>query len=124
VSRLLTAGVGLLLLGAPLNGELVITDAIPGEFIDISGSGTPLELGDDGVAEVWPELGLLQTLFSGGGGRVWISNNGALGFLADGSSGAYYLNMEIPAFALFGGGHGPPQALAVYWSWNCWNVRV
>ncbi|MBU0618334.1 MAG: hypothetical protein KKI02_11500, partial [Planctomycetes bacterium] len=80
-----------------------------------SGSGTPLELGDDGVAEVWPELDLLQTLFAGGGGRVWISNNGALGFLADGSSGAYYLNAEIPSFALFGGGHGTPQSLAVYW---------
>jgi hypothetical protein len=115
VSRLLMAGLGLLLLVAPLDAELVITDAIPGEFVDISASGTPLGLGDDGVAEVWPELDLLLTLFHGGGGRVWISNNGALGFLNDGASGAYYLNAEIPSFALFGGGHSTPQALAVYW---------
>ncbi len=113
--RSYSAAVGVLLSAATVCGDLVITDSIPGVFVDISESGTPLGLGDEDVAEVWPELDLADTLFSGGGGSVWISNNGALGFLEDGSSGAFYLNLEIPSFALFGGAHGTPQALAAYW---------
>jgi len=97
------------------DAQLVSTDSIPGAFMDISTVGTVLPLGDDGVAEVWPEFDLTQTLFSGGGGRVWISNNGALGFLVDGGFGAFALNTAIPSLGLFGGGHGFPQALAVYW---------
>jgi hypothetical protein len=115
VPRAATGWAILLCVTAQLQAGLVITDAIPGEFIDISASGTPLSLADDGVAEIWPELDLLQTLFRGGGGRLWVSNNGALGFLIDGGSGAYYLNAELPSFALFGAGHSTPQALAAYW---------
>ncbi len=97
--------------------ELVITDQIPGTFTDISSTGVALDLGDDGVAEIATAIDLTQTLFAGdGSGRVWVSNNGAVGFLGDGgSSGAFYLNTELPNFGLFGGAHGTPQALAVYW---------
>lgn len=97
--------------------QLAITDGIPGAFVDISTMGTPLNLGDDGVAEVSVSFDLTQTLFLGdGSGRVWVSNNGAVGFLGDGgSSGAFYLNTELPNFGLFGGAHGTPQALAVFW---------
>ncbi len=115
MARSFLAVAGLLLLASPAPGQLAFTDDIPGTFVDISSSGVPLGLGDDGVVELWPQLDLTQTLFAGGDGRVWISNNGALGFLAEGSGGAYYLNAEIPSFALFGGAHGTPQALAVYW---------
>jgi hypothetical protein len=97
--------------------QLAITDEIPGTFIDISTTGTPLNLGDDGVAEVSASFDLTQTLFVGdGSGRVWVSNNGAIGFLGSGgSAGAFYLNTPLPDFGLFGGAHGTPQALAVFW---------
>ncbi len=97
--------------------ELTITDQIPGTFTDISSTGTALGLGDDGVAEITTAIDLTQTLFAGdGSGRVWVSNNGAVGFLGDGgSAGAFYLNTGLPNFGLFGGAHGEPQALAVYW---------
>ncbi len=114
--RALTAAVVSVLVWArPVPAQLVITDSIPGTFVDISESGTPLALGDDGVVQIWPELDLSETIFNGGHRSVWVSNNGAIGFADDGSSGAFYLNDEIPSFALFGGTHGPPQALAVYW---------
>ena len=111
------AGMALVVLASSPAGaqSLVMTGAVPGTYTDISGTGTPLGLADDGVAQVWPGFDLNQTLFYGGGGGVWISNNGAIGFVVDGSSGAFYLNAAIPSFGLFGGAHGPPQALAVYW---------
>ncbi len=105
----------LLLTASPVFGQLLITDAIHGTFVDISGIGTPLALSDEGEAEVWPAFNLNLGLFSGGSGRVWISNNGALGFVDDGSYGAYYLNRPLPNPGLFGGAHDKPQALAVYW---------
>jgi hypothetical protein len=106
-----------LISGNALGEELYITDGIPGAFIDISETGTPLGLGDEGEAEITPGFDLTQTLFAGdGSGRIWVSNNGAIGFLGDeGSVGAWYQNTEIPNFGLFGGAHGTPQALAVYW---------
>ena len=105
-------GVGL---SAPAPAVVYVLDNVPGAFIDISTTGTPLGLTDEGVAEVIPGFPLTQTFFGGGGGKVWISNNGALGFLVDGSAGAYYLNGTLPSFSLFGAGHAAPQALAVYW---------
>ncbi len=99
-----------------LGSDLSITSSIPGTFIDISTTGTPLGLADEGAAEILPGFDLAQTLFSGDGtGRVWVSNNGAIGFLADGTFGAMYWNQPLPSFSLFGGGHDTPQALAVYW---------
>lgn len=97
--------------------SLFITDSIPGTFVDISGSGAALGLGDDGVAEIAAGFDLTRTLFAGdGSGRVWVSNNGAIGFLGDGgSAGAFFSNQPLPNFSLFGGTHGTPQALAAYW---------
>jgi hypothetical protein len=115
--RSMLALLGAGLLGPPAAAQLEFTTALPGTFVDISGTGTALGLGDEGVAEIPPGFDLTATLFAGdGSGRVWVSNNGAIGFLGDdGSSGAFGLNDEIPNFSLFGGAHGTPQALAVYW---------
>ena len=46
---------------------------------------------------------------------MWASNNGAIGLVENGESGAFYLNAGLPNFGLFGGSHGTPQALAIYW---------
>jgi hypothetical protein len=119
--RLETARIAIVVLAAgsaAAHGQnLVITDQVPGSFVDISGTGTPLVLDDDGVTEVVPGFNLAATLFAGDGtGRVWVSNNGAMGFLGDGGiAGAFWLNTALPNFGLFGGAHGEPQALAVYW---------
>ncbi len=114
--RSLTLTVLLLAMSTDLNAQqLTITDTLPGTFTDISSTGTALGFGDDGLAEIACGFDLGQTLFSGGGGSVWVSNNGAIGLVADGSSGAFYLNGSLPNFGLFGGSHGTPQALAIYW---------
>jgi hypothetical protein len=90
---------------------LVINGSVAGGFVDISTTGTPLGLGDEGVVEIAPGFDLAPTLFAGDGtGRVWVSNNGAVGFLGDdGTAGAFWLNAELPNFALFGGAHGTPH---------------
>ncbi|MHC4415491.1 MAG: hypothetical protein ACYS0G_09425 [Planctomycetota bacterium] len=115
--RLSVVVVGVGLWSSPAVADLLITETVPGAFIDISATGTALGLGDDGVAEIAPGFDLTQTLFAGdGSGRIWVANNGAIGFLGDdGSVGAFYLNTELPNFGLFGGAHGTPQALAPYW---------
>ncbi|MCP4250992.1 MAG: hypothetical protein GY778_28475 [bacterium] len=115
MSRYMLAAVAVDVWVTPVYGQLIVTGTVPGAYLDISVSGTALSLGDEGVVEVTPGLDLNQTLFAGGFGRVWVSNNGAIGFVIDGSFGAFYLNAEIPDPALFGAAHDPPQALAVYW---------
>jgi hypothetical protein len=114
-TRFLTCAVALLAAVSAHAQTVGITDSIAGAFVDISTSGTALGLGDEGVVDVWPGFSLSQTLFTAGDGRVWISNNGAIGFAINGSFGAYFLNAELPDPALFGGSHAGPQALAVYW---------
>jgi hypothetical protein len=109
------AAVIALLAGVVHAQSLTVTDTVPGVFVDVSTSGVALGLTDDGVAEVVPGFDLSYGFFSGGYGRVWVSNNGAIGFVVDGSFGAYYLNAEIPDPGLFGAVHETPQALAVYW---------
>ncbi|MHC4100214.1 MAG: hypothetical protein ACYS15_01445 [Planctomycetota bacterium] len=108
---------GPLLVASPAVAQLEMTCSVPGTYADISSTGTALGLGDEGVAEVPAGFDLTTTLFGGdGSGRVWVSNNGAVGFLADGgNAGAAFLNAPLPSFALFGGAHGTPQALAAYW---------
>jgi hypothetical protein len=108
---------GAVLVGSPAAAQLQITCSVPGTFVDISATGSSLALADEGEVEIPPGFDMTATLFAGdGSGRVWVSNNGAIGFLGDGgSSGAFYLNTTLPNFGLFGGGHGTPQALAAYW---------
>jgi hypothetical protein len=108
---------GILLVASTAAAQLETTCSLAGSFIDISTTGTGLGLGDDGVVEIPPGFDLTATLFAGdGSGRIWVSNNGAVGFLGDGGSvGAFYLNTTLPNFGLFGGAHGTPQALALYW---------
>ena len=100
--------IGAALVASPAAGQLEITCSLPGAFTDISATGTSLNLADEGVVEIAPGFDLTATLFAGdGSGRVWVSNNGAVGFLGDGgSSGAFYLNTTLPNFGLFGGAHG------------------
>ncbi len=106
-------GIGLLT-GAAM-ADLTIVDTIAGDFTDISASGTPLGLGDEDAVEIVCGFDLTTTLFAGdGSGGCWVGNNGALGFLADGATGAFYLNAEIPNLGLFSLHHSA-QALAVYW---------
>jgi len=108
---------GTLLVASPAAAQLEMTCSLPGTFADISTTGTALGLGDEGVVEIPAGFDLTTTLFAGdGSGRVWVSNNGAVGFLGDGgSAGAFYLNTTLPNFGLFGGVHGTPQSLPVYW---------
>lgn len=111
------AVLGAALAGAPAAAQLEITCSVPGTFVDISTTGTALGLADDGVVEIPPGFDLTATLFAGdGSGRVWVANNGGVGFLGDGgAAGALHQNGTLPNIGLFGGGHGTPQALAVYW---------
>jgi hypothetical protein len=108
---------GTMLAVSPAAAQLQTTCSLPGTYVDISTTGTALGLDDEGVVEIAPGFDLTATLFAGDGtGRVWVSNNGAVGFLGDGgSAGAFWLNTTLPNFGLFGGSHGTPQALAVYW---------
>jgi hypothetical protein len=114
--------IGLFLFGAlwassPAAAQLEMTCSLPGTYVDISGTGTSLGLVDEGTAEIPAGFDLTATLFAGdGSGRVWVSNNGAIGFLGDGgSAGAFWLNTTLPNFGLFGGAHGTPQSLPAYW---------
>ena len=117
MQRLIAALIVATLLAPPATAELEFTCALPGTFIDISATGTALGLDGEGVAEIPAGFDLAGTLFAGdGSGRIWVSNNGAIGFLGDGgSNGAFGINQPLPNFSLFGGSHGTPQALAVYW---------
>src|SRR5262245_9115204 len=73
-----TAATAALALGAGASAQIFITDTVPGAFIDISGTGEPLNLGND--AEVDRAL----TLFLGNrivpaGSTLTIANNGGVG---------------------------------------------
>ena len=86
--------------------QIQLTDTLPGTFIDISGIGTDLQLGDEGFAEITSTIGnaLLPA------GPVVISNNGGIAFNAADPILAP-LNEPIPSMSAFGGG----QALLGYW---------
>ncbi|MCK4658065.1 MAG: PEP-CTERM sorting domain-containing protein [Phycisphaerae bacterium] len=124
--RSCAVAVGLLLFVSPTMGELIITDTIPGTFVDISGTGTALGLDDNGAAEVFCNFDLAQTIFSGGGGQAFVRNDGVIGFATsslDSFSNLTTENFEIPNYMMFPtplppGSHEPlyrSQALAVYW---------
>jgi hypothetical protein len=86
--------------------EIQLTDMLPGTFVDITGIGTNLHLGNEGYAEITTTIGnaLLPA------GPVVISNNGGMGF--DPPSPILAPDNEpIPSAGAFGGG----QSLLAYW---------
>jgi hypothetical protein len=93
--------IGALILGfgvTALAGGLTVVDDIPGVFIDISGTGTPLDLSGNEEIEVFTLIG--NDAFPAG--RVIIANNGGIGFdplIPDLEPG----NEPIPSAAAFGG---------------------
>lgn len=58
------------------SAQLIIVDDLPGEFIDISQTGLPLDLGNDASIEIITAIG--NTIFPSG--SVIVGNNGGLGF--------------------------------------------
>ena len=76
---------------------LVFVDNIPGAFIDISGTGTPLGLGDDGEVDITTTVG--NNVFGAGIARV--GNNGGVRFAGPGQ-GLGFTNSPIPSSANFG----------------------
>ncbi len=88
--------------------QVTIVNNIAGSFIDISGTGTSLNLGDD--AQVTIPSAITSNFF--GTNIVTVSNNMAVGFgpaAASGSAGP--VNTPIPDSSLFGG----QQSVAVMW---------
>lgn len=74
-------------------------------FIDISGTGTPLGLLDDGEANLTTTVG--NAIF--GAGTVRVGNNGGIGFTGAGDLGA--TNGPLPSVGIFGG----VTALLPFW---------
>ncbi|MEZ6096353.1 MAG: hypothetical protein R3C03_19345 [Pirellulaceae bacterium] len=79
--------------------DIVITKYIAGTFIDISGTGSNLGLGDDG------ERTVITSLL----GQLRIGNNGAVGFATNGE--IFSNNDNLPSTLLLGGG----EVFAPYW---------
>lgn len=88
------------------NAQLSIVNNLPGGFIDISSTGTPLDLGDDDEVKIQTTIG--NSVFPAG--RVIVGNNGGLGFDPVDTELAA-LNEEIPSNAGFGGA----QSAFVFW---------
>lgn len=87
-------------------GTLSIVDNIPGAFIDISMTGTPLGLSDNGEAVVMTTIS--NAVFSSG--SVVVANNGGIGYsLADPNLAPD--NEPLPSLRAFGGN----QALLGFW---------
>jgi len=89
-----------------LPGELTITDCIPGEFIDISGTGTALNLADDGEVNINTTIG--NAIFAPGTARV--GSNGGIRFAGTGTDLGFG-NGSLPSAAVFNG----DQALLGFW---------
>lgn len=101
--------VGLFIIGACVaSAETIdLVDTIPGTFIDISGIGTNLNLGDEDEAEVFTTVGndLLPA------GRVVVANNGGIAFDPP-DTNLPPLNEPLGrGSTAFGGG----QALLIHW---------
>ena len=92
----------LLVLGGAASAQLIITDSEPGAFIDISGTGIPLGLGDDA------EVNIPLVVFTGNdivppGSVLTVANNGGVGVntpVTDLSP----VNTPLPSPDAFGGG--------------------
>lgn len=92
--------------------QMSIVNNIAGTFTDISGTGTDLLLGDDGVANIVTSVG--NGVFAAGNVRV--GNNGGIGFGATtGSCG--FSNAAIPGTGTLSGlfGANPVNVIAPYW---------
>lgn len=97
----------LLIANGALAQTLQIVDDIPGAFIDISITGTPLELGNDDEFGVGSFVGS----FTLQPGLLVVSNNGGLGFGTKVVTDLQPDNQPIPSNNAFGGG----QALLAFW---------
>lgn len=86
---------------------LQIVDNIPGTFIDISGTSSPLSLADDGEAIISTSIG--NDVFPAG--SIVVANNGGVGFRSPPSNDLAPVNEPIPSINAFGGG----QAALVFW---------
>jgi len=86
--------------------QLTIVTNLPGTFVDISTTGTPLSLGDDATVSVTTTIGnaLLPA------GTAVIGSNGAVRFQGAGL-GLGFTNGPIPNAAVFGG----DQSLLPFW---------
>lgn len=93
--------------GSALGAILHMTKTIPGTYIDISGTGTLIDLAGD------EEQAILTTISNAvfPAGRVVVGNNGGIGFLPP-SDDLGPIPAPLPSFAAFGGG----QALLPYWA--------
>lgn len=96
-------------LASAASGQVVaIVNTMAGNFVDISTTGTPLNLSDDGKITI--TSGIMSAFF--GTNVVTVSNNMAVGFgpgAVGGTAGP--VNTTIPSPALFGG----QQSVAVLW---------
>ncbi len=91
-----------LVVGMPLVawGQLEIVDDLPGIFIDISGTGTPLGLSGD--EEIPITTTISNAVFPGG--QVIVANNGGLGFGNLANTNLEPINQPIPSSGAFGDG--------------------
>jgi hypothetical protein len=76
--------------------SLTMVDNLPGTWIDISATGTALDLTDDGADDIWTNTG--NSLFAAGTTRV--GSNGCVRFAGAGQTLAF-MNAAIPAAGVF-----------------------
>ncbi|MEZ6014084.1 MAG: hypothetical protein R3F49_03145 [Planctomycetota bacterium] len=86
--------------------DVVITDCLPGSFVDISATGTPLGLTDDGEADISTTVS--NALFAAGLARV--GSNGGVRFNGAGTNLGFG-NAAIPSTNAFSG----DQTLLPFW---------
>jgi hypothetical protein len=87
--------------------SVFITDSVPGTFIDISATGAPLNLADDGSAAIPTTVG--NALLASGAAQV--GSNGGVRFGGPGTSLAF-TNAAIPSASAFG---LTSQSLLPFW---------
>ena len=99
-------GAAVMCLAGAANAQVSWSTSVPGTWIDISTTGTPLGLSDDGEVDIPTTVG--NAVFGAGVARV--GNNGAVRFAGTGLS-LSFSNAPIPSNSMFSGG----QALALFW---------
>jgi hypothetical protein len=104
------SGTGTILLteaGPPPPGTVTVVDNLPATWIDISATGTALNLADDASAAITTTIG--NTLFAAGTAQV--GSNGAVRFAGPGT-GLAFTNAAIPAAGCFG---LTSQSIVAFW---------